>query len=369
MGTRGIPANYGGFETFAEELSTRLVSHGHHVTVYCRSNNVKYRGKQYKNVNLVVLPTISHKYLDTVVHTFISTLHGLFGSYDAILVCNSVNALFCLLPRVTGAKVLLNVDGLEWQRAKWNKMGQWVYRISEWLATFLPNQIVTDSLFVQRYYLSKFHKESTFIPYGAPVQRLETKDILEKYNLEPNDYVLYVSRLEPENNAHLVVKAFEKVKTNKKLVIVGDAPYSSDYINDLKKTKDSRIIFTGYVFGQAYKEFQSNAYFYVQATEVGGTHPALLEGMGFGNCVLANDVPEHREVVQDAGVYFQTKPQNNIHEQMQRLLDRPDLVDQYRARACERIRQEYSWEKIVNDYEQLFFQMTKKKCNKGSMTC
>jgi len=357
MGIRGIPANYGGFETFAEELSTRLVKKGHDVTVYGRSNIIDYHEKYYKGVELVILPTISHKYFDTVVHTFVCAWHALFRKYDAILVCNSANALFSFIPRLSGKKVAINVDGLEWQRAKWNKLGRWYYQVSEWLATFLPNEVVTDSLFIQKYYLEKFKKESTFIPYGAPTEKEKTTEILKKYNVKPGKYILYVSRLEPENNAHVVVEAFEKVKTDMPLVVVGDAPYNSKYIQKLKRTKDPRIIFTGYVFGEGYREFQSHAYLYVQATEVGGTHPALLEGMGFGNCVVANDVPEHREVLQEAGIYFDAKQVDTLQQQLQFLIDNPSVVEAHRKKSIQRILEAYTWDRITDSYENLFMKM------------
>jgi len=357
MGIRGIPANYGGFETFAEELSTRLVDKGHEVTVYGRSNIIDYKDKFYKGVRLVILPTISHKYFDTVAHTAVCVGHALFQSYDVILICNSANSVFSFVPRIAGMSVALNVDGLEWQRGKWNALGQWFYRVSECLATFLPNQVVTDSIFIERYYLKKFKKVSTFIPYGAPTQKEKTRDVLQKFNVEPQRYILYVSRLEPENNAHRVVKAFEQVRTDLNLVVVGDAPYNSKYIQNLKSTKDPRIIFTGYVFGQGYREFQSNAYFYTQATEVGGTHPALLEAMGFGNCVLANEVPEHTEVLRDAGLYFKTSDEDDLRAKMQYLVDHPNVVEAFRAKAVNRIEEAYTWDRITDSYESLFLKM------------
>ena len=357
MGIRGIPANYGGFETFAEELAPKLASRGHDVTVYGRSNIIKYKDNFYKGVQIIILPTISHKYFDTIIHTGICALHSLIKGYDVILICNSVNSIFSWIPRVTGQKVALNVDGLEWQRKKWNKLGQNFYRFSECLATFLPNAIVTDSKYIQHYYLKKFGRDSTFIPYGGPTEKVPSDGILKKYDLKKQSYVLYVSRLEPENNAHLVVKAFEKVTTALNLVVVGDAPYNTEYIQELRETRDSRIIFTGYIFGQGYKELQSHAYFYVQATEVGGTHPALLEGMGFGNCVLANDVPEHREVLSDAGLYFTTRKSEDLKNKMQHLLDNPEIVKKYQKRAVNRIKENYTWDKITEDYEKLFFRM------------
>jgi glycosyltransferase involved in cell wall biosynthesis len=354
MGIRGIPANYGGFETFAEELATRLVTRGHEVTVYGRSNTIQHDHDFYKGVRIKVLPTISHKYLDTIAHTLVCTLAGFFTRYDVVFVCNSANALFTIIPRLLGKPALLNVDGLEWKRQKWNWAGKLFYKVSECLATFLPNAIVTDALDVQRYYQSRFHKESTFIPYGAPEKAVESTDVLQKFGLRPHEYVLFVSRMEPENNAHRVVKAFEQVKTDKKLVMVGDAPYNKEYIADLQRTTDERIIFTGYVFGQGYRELQSHAYFYVQATEVGGTHPALVEGMGYGNCVLANDVSEHHEVLGDTGIYFSRTDDADLSAKMQKLLDEPETVAHHSRIVTQRVREKYCWDRITDQYEELF---------------
>ncbi|MCA9734702.1 MAG: DUF1972 domain-containing protein [Deferribacteres bacterium] len=360
MGIRGIPANYGGFETFAEELSTRLVERGHEVTVYGRSNSIKYKGNFYRGVRLVILPTISHKYLDTVAHTFLCALHSIKESYDVVLICNSANASFAWIPRLFGKPVALNVDGLEWKRAKWNRLGQWFYKISEWLSTFTANEIITDADDIQKYYLQKFKKNSTLISYGAPVGKVDTTKALEQFGVEPGKYILYVSRFEPENNPHRVVEAFEKTKTDLKLVMVGDAPYKTKEIAKMKETKDPRIIFTGYVFGDGYREFQSNAYFYIQATEVGGTHPALLEGMGHGNCILANEVPEHVEVLGEAGVFFNTKNNGDLTEKMQYLIDNPDIVKEKEKLSIARIEEKYTWDRVTDAYIQLFEKLVRK---------
>ena len=365
MGIRGIPANYGGFETFTENLSTRLVKHGHDVTVYGRSNCIDYQDKYYKGVHLVILPTISHKYLDTIAHTCISAWHAYFtGNYDVILICNSANSSFAFIPRLAGIPVALNVDGLEWKRQKWNILGKGFYLFSEWLATFLPTEIVTDAKIIENYYRNKFGKSSTCIPYGTPVDRVQTTKALEQFNLKPREYILYVSRLEPENNAQLVVSAYEKVKSNMKLVIVGDAPYNNDYIKKLKSTQDPRIIFTGYVFGTGYRELQSNAYVYIQATEVGGTHPALLEAMGHGNCILANDVPEHHEVIKNTGHYFNGRGIDDLCQKIQYLNDHPSVVEQSRQDALERVKKHYTWDKITEAYERLFYRIADREYSK-----
>ena len=356
LGTRGVPANYGGFETFAEHLSTRLVARGHEVTVYCRAHYVSPRQIEFQGVRLRVLPTIRHKYFDTIVHTFLSALDSTIRRYDAALICNAANAPFAPILRIPGTPVALNVDGLEHKRKKWNWMGRTYYRLAERLATMLPNKTVTDAKVIQDYYLARHGAESTMIAYGAEIER-RPDPMVRRWRVEPNRYVLYVSRLEPENNAHMVIEAFKRVRTAHRLLIVGDAPYARDYINDLKERagRDKRIVFTGFVFGRDYRALQQNAYCYVHATEVGGTHPALLEAMGFGNCVLTLAAPENIEAIGNAGIAYADV--NDLTEQLQRVLRDGSLVHTYRQRAQARVREAYDWDFVVDQYEELFAKM------------
>lgn len=357
LGTRGIPASYGGFETFAEHLATRLVARGHDVTVYCRAHYVSPRQMEYHGVRLKVLPTIRHKYFDTVIHTFLSAVHAVTGRFDLALICNAANAPFAPILRLTGTPVAINVDGLEHKRKKWGQLGRRYYQLAEHLSTRLPNEMVTDAQVIQDYYLARHNATSTMIAYGSEVERRPDREMVRKWRVEPNRYVLYVSRLEPENNAHLVIEAFKKVRTAYRLLIVGDAPYAEQYISDLKARArgDKRIIFTGFVFGQDYRALQQNAYCYVHATEVGGTHPALLEAMGYGNCVLTLATPENMEVVADAGVPY--ADEFDLAEKLQRVLRDGSLVQAYRHRAQLRVRSHYDWDKVVDQYEQLFARM------------
>src|SRR6185295_11042057 len=357
LGTRGIPASYGGFETFAEHLSTRLVTRGHEVTVYCRSHYVSPRQIEYQGVRLKVLPTIRHKYFDTVVHTFLSALHAAPKRYDAALICNAANAPFAPILRWTRTPVAINVDGLEHKRKKWNFIERTYYLLAERLATILPNETVTDARVIQDYYRTRYGADSTMIAYGADVERRPDPSV-RRWRVEPNRYVLYVSRLEPENNAHMVIEAFKRVRTGHKLLIVGDAPYARDYITDLKARarRDKRIVFTGFVFGRDYRALQQNAYCYVHATEVGGTHPALLEAMGFGNCVLTLATPENLEAVGDAGIAY--RDEADLAEKLQRVLRDGSLVQSYRHRAQLRVRRYYDWDRIVDQYETLFAEMS-----------
>ena len=358
LGTRGIPASYGGFETFAEHLATRLVARGHDVTVYGRAHYVSPRQLEFHGVKLKVLPTIRHKYLDTVVHAFLSAVHAMFGRFDAVLICNAANSPFVPILRLTGTPVAINVDGLEHKRKKWGWLGRRYYLLAERLSTILPNVTVTDAQVIHDYYLSRYKATTRMIAYGSEVERKPNRDTVRKWRAEPNRYVLYVSRLEPENNAHLVIEAFKRVRTAFRLLIVGDAPYAREYIDNLKARArgDKRIVFTGFIFGQDYRALQQNAYCYVHATEVGGTHPALLEAMGYGNCVLTLATPENLEVVGSAGIAY--KDETDLAEKLQRVLRDGSVVQSYRHRAQDRVRRHYDWENVVDQYEQLFSEIT-----------
>ena len=348
VGTRGIPARYGGFETFAEELSTRLVERGHQVTVYCRERHAE---PTYRGVRLQYLPTIRHKYFDTLAHTFLSTLHLLGARYDALLYCNAANAIFTWMPRVLGMPVALNVDGLERHRKKWNVLAKTWYRISEWLATWIPNTVVTDAQAIAQYYHEKYGRDSVMIPYGAELGAVETCAVLPKLGLEPQKYFLYVSRMEPENNGLLVREAFESVATDLKLALIGDAPYAADYIARVRDTHDPRIVIPGAIYGQGYRELGSHCFAYIHATEVGGTHPALIEAMGRGALTLYLDTPENAEVAGGAGLPF-------THEDLSRVIEHvlaysEEELQAWRTRAMERVRSRYSWDAVTDTYEKL----------------
>jgi glycosyltransferase involved in cell wall biosynthesis len=348
LGTRGIPARYGGFETFAEELSTRLVQRGHSVTVYCREHHSE---RTYRGVDLIPLPTIRHKYLDTLAHTCFSTFHLLTRRFDAILYCNAANAIYTWMPRVVGMPVALNVDGLERNRKKWNAAAKGWYYISEWLATWMPNIIVTDAHAIEEYYQQRFDYKSVMIPYGAELGALPTSAVLDQLGLEKKKYFLYVSRMEPENNGLLVREAFEKVKTDLKLALVGDAPYAAKYIRRVRDTKDPRIVMPGGIYGTGYHELGSHCYAYIHATEVGGTHPALIEAMGRGALTLYLDTPENAEVAGGAALPF---TQANLPQVIERVLSMSDAErDSWSARAMQHIRANYSWEHVTDEYEKL----------------
>lgn len=348
LGTRGIPANYGGFETFAEEISTRLAARGHEVTVYCRE---RFREPGYRGVHLQYLSTIRQKYFDTVAHTCVSTLHLLGHRVDVALYCNGANAVFTLWPRVVGMPVALNVDGIERKRKKWNRVAKAWYLMSEWLATFCPTVVITDALTIQQYYRQRYGKASVFIPYGAEIGKTDGSEKVRDLGLEPGRYFLYVSRMEPENHPLEVRQAFESVDTSLKLALVGDAPYAHDYIRRIRNTGDPRVVIPGAIYGEGYRQLGSHCFAYIHATEVGGTHPALIEAMGRGALVLYRDTPENAEVAGDAGIPFQP---TELADKIRAVLEMSEEHrDEFRRRAMERVRQRYSWDAVTDAYESL----------------
>ena len=364
LGSRGIPVSYGGFETLAEEISTRLVERGHEVTVYCCKPYSKTLEKSYKGIKRIILPTIRTKTLEKAVFSLLSLIHASFQKYDVILMLGVSVSFFCFIPGVFGKKLIINIDGLEWQRKKWGTIISSILKFEERMAGIMADLVVTDSEWVRDYYKSEYGKDSVYIAYGADIISHPPGETLEKLNLRKDEYILYVSRFEPENNPLLVREAYDEIENPaKKLVMVGDAPFADAYIREVKDTKNPNIIFTGYLFGEAYKELLSNAYFYIQATEVGGIHPALLEAMGAGNCILANDVPEHREVLRDAGVYYKGK--KDLTEKTVMLLNNGNFVREKKDAALRIIGGEYSWEKITDEYEELFEQLIEKGRGKG----
>jgi glycosyltransferase involved in cell wall biosynthesis len=361
LGTRGVPAAYGGFETFAEELGARLVERGHEVTVYGRSHVIPAGLKLHRGMRIRRLPTIQHKYLGTVAHTALSVLDALFRRFDIALICNNANAPFALIPRLGGAKVVLNVDGLEWKRAKWGRARRWYYRACASLAPRLPIVLVSDARVIADWYRQHRGSRTVYIPYGSDARLLPPGETLARMDLRPGGYLLYVTSLEPENNAHVVLEAYRQAgglaMLGVPMVLVGDAPHASSYKARLAAlaAETPGVSMPGSVFGEGYIELQSNALAYIQAAEVAGTyHPALVQAMSRGACIIANDVPEHREVLGDAGLYYDRNDAGSLAAAMLGIVGDPDSRVKLGAAAAARAEARFSWQRVTDQYEALF---------------
>jgi glycosyltransferase involved in cell wall biosynthesis len=358
LGTRGIPASYSGFETAVEQLTSRLTDRGHEVVVYCRPHVVDRKLKRYKGAELVHLRTVQNKYLDTFVHTCLSAIHvARVMRPDVALFFIAGNSPLCLITRWASIPAVINVDGLDSDRRKWPAFAKAYLRFAERTAPRWADQAITDSHAVADIFERRYGERIGVVPYGVKDPGHDGTETLERLGLEPRKYILFVGRLEPENNPHLLVKAFSRIGSaaarDMKLAIVGGAPYADDYIRQVWRTADPRVVFPGYIFGRGYWELQRHAYLFCAPTEVGGTHPVILEAMAAGNCVLVNDHRPNAETVGDAGIYFSGRAGvGDLAAQLERLLAAPALVAEYRTRALLRA-QQYSWDAVTDQYEQL----------------
>jgi glycosyltransferase involved in cell wall biosynthesis len=302
------------------------------------------------------------KHLDTPVHTLLACLDAGRRGFDAALVVNSANAVWVPLLRAAGVPAALHVDGIEKRRRKWGPLGRAVYALSERLACVVPDALVTDAEVIRRHYLERYGADSTAIAYGVDPADPGEPDpaagaagsTLARLGLQPRRYFLYVSRFEPENNPDRVAEAYRGVGGELPLVMVGGAPYADRFIRGFTEGADPRIVFPGPIYGAGYRELLGGALAYVHATEVGGTHPALVEAMGFGNCVVVNDTPENREVAGDAALYFSAAEPAGLAAALEAVRRDPAAAAERGRRAAERAAERYSWDGVADAYARLF---------------
>jgi glycosyltransferase involved in cell wall biosynthesis len=356
IGTRGYPYVYSGYETFIAELAPRLVERGHTVTVYCHRELYESCPILVNGVYLKYIPSINSKILSQFTNSFLSTLDVCWRNYDLIFYVNSANGPFGIITRLFKKRTVINVDGLEWLRPKWKGFGAKYFYIASMLATKLFDVVVTDSERMAEIYKTEFKAKSVVITYGANLSGSTQPVLIQKYGLVPEEYYLIVGRLVPDNNASLIVQEFLQSETQKKLVVVGDVPYKDRYAESIKRIGNPRIIFTGYVKdADLLSELYANAYAYIHGHGYGGTNPTLLMALASGCCILALDNVFNREVLDgdDYGLYFNKDPQN-----LSRLIDFIDhhtaALEVYRAKSRDRITENYTWEKITEQYENLF---------------
>lgn len=358
MGTRGFPHSYGGFEALFLELAPRLAARGHEVIVYNRRSLFKERPSYCKGVRLIYLPSIETKNLGTLTHMLLSVIDVLFRKVDVIFAVNVANASHLILPRLFGKHISCNVDGLDWLRDKWGPFAKkYFYFNAKIVGKVCPKGIITDAYEMHRVYVDDFHTPSACIAYGANIDTSKDPDVVRQYGLTPGQYYLIASRMVPENNADLIVEAFNGMKTGKILAIAGNANYKSDFVEKLKRDAGPNVKFLGHIGSfERVKELHCNCYAYVHGHMMGGTNPALLKALGYGNMVLALHTFFNEEVVQEYGILFE-KNVDDLRSKLQYIEDNPELAAEYRRRAPDRIREAYTWEQITDQYEEMFLQL------------
>ncbi len=360
LGLYGMPLprlHFTGFETGFGEIAPRLVEAGHEVTIYCRRSHYapEMRVPSERGVRMVYVPSPGGKNFSGLVATLFAVLHAVArGDYDVFFFVNVGMGHHAALCRALGKKVVMNVNGLDWKRAKWGPVARAYFLSAAYAAMRFCNRLVTDAEAMRKYYLDEFGKETTMIAYGAYVESSERSELVRQFGIEPDEYYLIASRLIPENHADLIIEGFIESGTPRKLVIAGGANYDSPFHRRLKEIANDRVIFTGHIHDQSVmKELHCNCFAYVHGHSVGGTNPSLLKAMGYGNLVLALDTVFNREVLADTGLLF-PKDAHALAALMRKVEGDAGLVSDLRQRAPRRIRAEYSWDKVSDQYDQLF---------------
>jgi glycosyltransferase involved in cell wall biosynthesis len=350
VGTRGVPARYGGFETAVEEVGRRLADEGHRVVVYCRTAPGQEQPDEHLGMKLVHLPAARKRSLETLSHSALSVAHLLAHRTDAAFVFNAANAP--LLPALRAARipVATHVDGLEWKRAKWGPIGQRYYRLAEALAVRWSDALIADAQGIADYYQAEFGAPTTLLTYGAPVIAPGT-DKLAELGLAPGGYHLAVARFEPENHVDVIVDGYRRSGATKPLVVVGSAPYSDAYTARVHQLADDRVRFLGGVWDQdQLDQLYAHAYTYLHGHSVGGTNPSLLRAIGAGAAVLAYDVDFNREVVLDSGRFFVSPA--DVAALVDAAEADPECIRSAGLRARE-LATRYDWDQVAAGYEEL----------------
>lgn len=353
IGTRGVPACYGGFETAVEEIGRRLVERGHDITVYSRG--ARTRTSEYLGMRVVHLPAVPVKQLETLSHTGLSAVHAVFGRRtDAAFVFNAANSPFLPVLRARGIPTALHMDGLEWKRSKWGRRGKAYYRWAEEFGVRTADALIADAPGIGEYYDREFGVPTELIRYGAPILDGAPTDGIRALDLTPGGYHLVVARFEPENHVLEIVAGYRASSATTPLVVVGSAPYAAEYTQRIRATAgdDPRIRFLGGVYDQDLLDaLYFHATSYVHGHSVGGTNPSLLRAMGAGTAVLAYDVGFNHETLDEHGLFFADAAEATRH--FSTLESDPVRVAALGLHARERAAAAFRWDDVTSDYEDL----------------
>jgi glycosyltransferase involved in cell wall biosynthesis len=353
IGARGVIGKYSGIEGYYEEVGSRLARRGHDVNIHCRSYFTPPQAT-HNGMRLVRLPTIRSKHLETAVHTLLASMHVLFQPFDIVHYHALGPSLFSFLPRLAGKKTVVTVQGLDWQRRKWNRFAAWVLRLGERAAIRLPQRTMVVSRTLQSYYRQRFGADTLYIPNGTLLRERQGADRILQLGLDTNRYVLFLGRFSPEKNCHLLIEAYEHLNTGVRLVLAGGANASDAYARSLRRHENDKVCFLDYVSGAEFEELLTNAMLFVLPSDLEGLSLALLEAMGAGLCVLASDIPENRELVDGAGFLFQAGKVADLERMLRFLISDSSARAWAGARAKKRIQQHYLWPDITAQVEAVY---------------
>ena len=360
LGARGIPACYSGYDTLVEELSLGLVeTHSADVLVYCRSGYYQHRPARLHGVRLVYLPAPRGlKGLESLVHSFLSSLHVLTQDIDIVYFLDPANAPFCALLRCFGKRVVIHTDGLGWKRRKWGPIARRYYKCVEWVCSKCATALVTDNPAMEEYYYREYGAETTYISYGATNRHAENTSVYSELGISPGAYLLVVARLERENNTDLVVSQYRRSGVTMPLVVVGDAPYDPDFMAQLRDLAGGRVIFAGRVNDQPkLNSLYCGAYLYIHAHEVGGTNPSLLRAMDAGTAPVVLNVPFNVIVAGESNAVFE-KDTDSLAAALKHLIANPEEVRHIGERVRARANAHFRWDAVTAKHYEMFLHLT-----------
>ena len=361
IGHKRIPSREGGVEIVVEELSTRLAKHNNEVDVYNRKGkNVQDKSitqekiKEYKGVKIFTIPTINRKGLDALIYSFLTSIKISFKKYDILHYHAEGSCAMLWIPHLFRKKIIVTIHGLDWKRAKWGGLATKYIKLGEKLAVKYASEIIVLSKSVQDYFKEEYKRDTVFIPNGVNVAEFKDINIIkEKYNLEKESYILFLARIVPEKGLDYLIDAYNKINTNKKLVIAGGASHTSDYYNFIKeKVKDNpNIIMTGFVQGDELKELYSNCYLYCLPSNIEGMPISLLEAMSYGRNCLVSDIEENVQVTKK---YATTFKKGNIEDLKGKLIECLKNKKYESKEIMEYVLNEYNWDEITIQTEKLY---------------
>ena len=368
IGHKRIPSREGGVEIVVEELSVRMAQKGHRVEAYNRyghhvsgkkyDDEYGWKGrKYYKGVRVRIIPTFQSSSLNAIVYSFLATLRALFTKYDVLHYHAEGPCAMLWIPKMFGKRVVVTIHGLDWQRAKWGNFASRVIKFGEKMAARHADEVIVLSRNVQQYFKEKYGREVTYIPNGINRPERRKADLIrEKYGLERDGYFLFLARIVPEKGLHYLIEAYQKLDTDKKLVIAGGNSQAVEYMEQIHEmaAKDDRILMTDFVQGQTLEELYSNAYAFVLPSDVEGMALSLLEAMSYGNCCLVSDICENTEVVENQALHFRKGDVKDLWEKLQYLLEHPDTVERLRSGSADFICGKYNWDEVVDETLRLY---------------
>jgi len=362
IGQKGLPATFGGIEHHVQEIGSRLAAKGHDVAVYCRPNYASEDQAEFLGMRLRHLPTIGTKHLDAIAHSAVATIAALREGFDVIHYHAEGPGMLAFAPRAaSGASVVVTIHGVDHERAKWGRAARGVLRAAGWLSAHVPDATITVSRDLTEHYARLYGCDTVYIPNGVPVAGATANAALPA-GVERGGYVLFVGRLVPEKQPDTLIRAFRALDTDARLVISGGDSFSGTYVDHLMRLAggDDRIIFTGYVFGDALRSLYESAAAFVLPSSLEGLPLTLLEAIAAGAPVVVSDIPPHIEIVRTDGPGHRVVPVGDI-DALRRTLStvlghtRHERIGISAVR--DRIIGEYSWDSVTDATESLYLRL------------